>query len=886
MRFSLTRALASLSIRHPRAVLALALLTALLSLLFAFQGLSFTVDRTDMLDPRHPVQRNWQAYRQEFGNSSDYVVMIKGDPEKARLAVEDLGQRLQSEPQTFSNVLYRFDLPDLLKSSLYYVSLPSLRALQAEVIGARQLLAPLAAPSGLEAMLRQLGKPSSAREVANRLAGSLPIMNKVLESLVVCLESRGSAPSFLTEIRSDIPELQELHLKPGQKTFYMTVDEGHGYVLLLNARDTSGSYASSLFTIARLRSLAERVQRQHFDVQIMVSGEPVINADETQQALRDAVRASSYALVLVGALLMFVFRAVRKPAAVLLSMLVGLCWTSALAAWTLGQVNMLTINYITMLTGLGMSFGIHILYRFQLERSIGLEPAQAIRTTLGSERANMIGALSTAVAFWALYFTSFRAAGQLGLITGSGMLLCYLSNLTTLPALLMLLDQGREEFCPHWRWMSKTNAWIMAKRKWVLLASLVASLYSLSFVNRIPFDYNLMNIQADNAPALGVERYLQRFHFSALHGILVADNLEQARLLGQRLMNQPTVGRVASITTFEPREFDSKRPVVESLIVQGQALQLPSFPHVRTADQMESLYASYLAARAQARVALTVWHKGALRIQADRFQACLERLDKALDTENPGPMQDALKSFESLEIGQVIAELRLLKQQSAERPKVINLLPKALLNRTVSPNGRISLRVFPREDCWEREALARFVKNLRHIDRNATGYAVLVYYYLEDMRKAYIQSGRNALVVIFVLLVLHFRSLRTAMMAMFPKLLGVLWMVGAMGWLGVSFNPINFLSLPLTLGIGLIFGVQVLESRNQCLFKDSTGPAIVLSALITMIGFATLLTAGHKGVASFGLLMVLGVGANLISSVVTLPALLKEEPGPIEPLPL
>lgn len=885
MRLSLSRALAGLSTRHPRLVVLFSFVSALVCLLIAARGLSFTVDRTDMLAPNHPVQKNWLAYRREFGNPSEYVVMVKGDPEKSRLAVEDLGRRLKAEPETFSNVLYRFDLPDLLKYSLFYVSKSSLQALNDELSRARQLLEPLSARAGLEALLKSLARPSSAREVAHRLGPSLPIINRVLESLVVSLESRGEekAPDILPEVVPDLTELQEIHAKPGQKSFYLTVDDGHAYVMLLSARDSSGNYYSSLRTIARLRSLAELVHRQHFDVEVMVSGEPVINADETQMALHDAIRASGYAFGLVGLLLMMVFRAVRKPAAVMVSMVVGISWTSALAAWTLGEINLLTVNYVTMLVGLGMSFGIHILYRFQLERSIGLEPAQALRSTLGMEKGNFVGALSTAVAFWALYFTSFRAAGQLGLVTGTGMLLCYLANVTTLPSLLLLLDKGRHEFCPHWRWMSRTNAWVLERRKSVLLVSLIVSLYSLSWVSRIPFDYNLMNIQADNAPALSVERYLQRFHFSALYGILVADNLDEARQLSQRLEAQPTVGRVASVTTFEPRDVQGKRPLVESLIATGKGLGLPSFPPIRTGEDLETLYNAYLAARGQAKVALQVWSKGPLRPEADRFQGLLGRLDRALDTENPGPMQDAMKAFERHQIGQVRGEVSLLKQQTSQTPEVVSALPPELLGRIVSPNGKISVRVFPKEDCWERDALGRFVKNLKHVDRNVTGYAVLVYYYLEDMRKAYIESGRNALIVIFVLLVIHFRSLRTAMLAMFPKLLGVLWMVGAMGWLGVSFNPINFLSLPLTLGIGLIFGVHVLEARDQCLFRDSTGPAIVLSGLTTMIGFATVLTAEHKGVSSFGLLMVLGVGANLLSSVVTLPALLKSEPGLLEP---
>ncbi len=79
------------------------------------------------------------------------------------------------------------------------------------------------------------------------------------------------------------------------------------------------------------------------------------------------------------------------------------------------------------------------------------------------------------------------------------------------------------------------------------------------------------------------------------------------------------------------------------------------------------------------------------------------------------------------------------------------------------------------------------------------------------------------------------------------------------------------MALPLTLGIGLIFVVHVLQQSDQprSLFSDSTGPAILLSALTTFIGFATLLAAEHRGVASLGLVMAVGVVARVISCSIT-----------------
>jgi predicted RND superfamily exporter protein len=219
----------------------------------------------------------------------------------------------------------------------------------------------------------------------------------------------------------------------------------------------------------------------------------------------------------------------------------------------------------------------------------------------------------------------------------------------------------------------------------------------------------------------------------------------------------------------------------------------------------------------------------------------------------------------------------VLKAQEAGVPDLLDQLPGPLKVRSVGRSGSLAIRIFPRGDAWEREPLERFVRQLQAVDPEITGTPVLIYYYLEELRHAYNVSGRNALIVICVLLLVHFRSVKRASLALFPKLLGIIWMLGVMGTLGIDFNAANFMALPLTLGIGLIFGVHVLQQSDQArsLFQGSTGPAILLSALTTIIGFATLLAASHRGVASLGLVMAVGVGANLVTSVVVLPALLQ-----------
>ena len=55
---------------------------------------------------------------------------------------------------------------------------------------------------------------------------------------------------------------------------------------------------------------------------------------------------------------------------------------------------------------------------------------------------------------------------------------------------------------------------------------------------------------------------------------------------------------------------------------------------------------------------------------------------------------------------------------------------------------------------------------------------------------------------------------------------------------------------------------------------QSTGQAITLASLTTMVGFGSLMISRHQGIYSLGLLVALGVGSVLLASLTVLPSLL------------
>lgn len=872
-----------MTLRYTKGVCALALLSALATGWISYQRLHYSSDRTEMLAPDREVQRNWQAFRREFDQALDYVVLIQGSPEEARQAIEALATRLKALPDQYERIFYRIDLEQLATSALFYLSLEDLQQLTRQLRAAEPWLALLTNPKAAALAFQRIS--AETRPVAARqLLPALPLLTQVLTGLVESLETRGQATyhSPLPTFQPAAGLLPDGVFSPGQTRFYTTLDRGQTYMLLVCARTRLSSYGTDVASVTGLRRLIAEVHNAHPGLRFMLSGEPVINTDEMVGALRDASRSGLLSLCLVSLLLIFAFGDPRRALAVMLSLLVGLSWSCGFAALSVGSLNLLTVNFATILVGLGLTFGIHILYRFQEKRSAGRSLEESLQETLAeSGRDNLVGAATTAVAFWALWFTSFRAAGELGLIAGTGVLFCFLAMVIVLPCLLIWLDRNSRSRAaiPHFAWLSQADRKIR-NRPWTVLGiSLALSLYSATWLDRTQFDYNVLNMQPENSEAVRVEHYLQSAGYSALFAVSISADLKQARLQNARFSRLPSVARVESVASFEPVEVAAKLPWVEKVLGSARAMVAPpAVPAALTVTQLLSLYRTASLAEKELRKILPSLPKD----QGRALGALLNRLDQSVSIFNPGPAEVGLISYANRLRTDLATQLGFLHAQTAVPPPGLEQLPAELRVRSLSQSGKVVSRIFPRHDCWEREPLEQFIRQLRRVDGQVTGSPVLIYEYLQDLRSAYSVSARNALLVIFVLLLLHFRSLAKALLAISPKLLGLLWMIGVMGYLGESFNPANSMALPLTLGIGLIFGVQVLQHYLQpehgSLFQDSTGPAIVTSSLASVLGFSTLLLAEHRGVASFGVVMTIGVIATLLASLITLPALIQVLP--------
>lgn len=194
--------------------------------------------------------------------------------------------------------------------------------------------------------------------------------------------------------------------------------------------------------------------------------------------------------------------------------------------------------------------------------------------------------------------------------------------------------------------------------------------------------------------------------------------------------------------------------------------------------------------------------------------------------------------------------------------------------------GRLAVYAYPSGDVWDPAFEARFLGQMRSIDPAVTGMPVLGRFMIDLSQRALRITAAASAVIVLLLVLIDLRSPRWSLLAMVPTVLGLAATLGAMRLLGIPFNPLNVMALPVVLGAAVDAGVHIVHRFRQedgDLFRTlaGTGRAVLLCELTTIVGFATLAFTSHRGLASFGITLTLGITFALVFSLFVLPPLLE-----------
>lgn len=144
----------------------------------------------------------------------------------------------------------------------------------------------------------------------------------------------------------------------------------------------------------------------------------------------------------------------------------------------------------------------------------------------------------------------------------------------------------------------------------------------------------------------------------------------------------------------------------------------------------------------------------------------------------------------------------------------------------------------------------------------------------------------SAIIVVIVILYLAFRRFSDTSLPFLVLGIGALWMVGVMGYFGITFNMIFVALIPILLGIGIDYTIHMLnryyEERGKGLSSrvsainsvKTVGVAIFLTAVTTTIGFASFGISDMPPIRDFGIMAGVGVLFVFVLATTFLPSLL------------
>jgi predicted RND superfamily exporter protein len=609
-------------------------------------------------------------------------------------------------------------------------------------------------------------------------------------------------------------------------------------LLLIEVNESQTAHGRGKELLERVQAEVQALHPEAYapGMRIGYTGDVAINVEETEALVTDLSLSSVVVVVLVVAVIVFYYGWTRSVFVLLPPLLLAAVYTFALSSLPpLGvrELNSNTAFLGSIIVGNGINFGIVLLARYVDERRAGRPVREALELGVwGARTGTLSAALAAGVSYASLALTDFRGFRQFGLIGGVGMLLSWLLAFVLMPPLAAWLDKG--PMPEHHRDLMKLPVALIQRHRVAVIVTAgvlaLAALWQVRHLGPGEIETDFSKLRRADTWTQG-EGYWGRkmdilFGTYVTPTVLLADDPEQARDIGRRVAElakqAPLDEMVASVRTLDdvvPADQQQKIAVVD-------AIQEDLTPKIRDSLKEDQ------------------------RRAVDRFLGNGEL--------HPLALGDLPPTFTTG-----------LRERDGTIGRTVLVYPK------------------PGQALWQGRLLADFVEQLRAaaaVDSPAkrAGRVAGSHALSADILKSVLRDGVTASATAFfgvMFVVVGLLRVRPATALVLTSLvLGVLWLAAMAITFRIRINFANFIAFPITFGIGVDYAVNVasrweLDGGGSIVDAvRTTGGAVVLCSMTTIIGYSSLLLAENHALFLFGLLAVLGEIACLSTAVIVMPA--------------
>lgn len=683
---------------------------------------------------------------------------------------------------------------------------------------------------GIERGLTQQGEAAGRSEMADAIGAARTDPLGVLSPAMRILRPAGGS--------TNVRVVDGYFAVPDRKIFFLTVEPEQSLAGIDRARQLVNAIETVLADVRRNETLSPLLA----GIRIFAVGRPVAYVQGFDVAVGDARRVSLASAVTVLLLLMLFLRRPLAPLFIVGTVLYGLVLTGAAAFLIFGAVSLVGWLFIAVLVGLGDEFALYIVSHYWVSGHTTGNQADALASALRRPGPGiMLGGLTSAAAFFSLIAMSYPVMVQLGWITALGLVILLATSFTVLPLALSFTRPAQVAESAWYRWTGLAHGLGSWPRRSLAIWLIVVAV-SLWSGRAVRFEPHPWKVVVRGHPATAELDRIQRRLGASFTPILMvsagstaAEALDRDRAATQAMDRiWPFAGVAATVSL--------------SRWLPSREQQAANIGHVRARPDLfspERFRRDFLETIARSGTA-----DGAL---VSRYLPLVSRFI------NPAPEPLTLDILRRLGQGDLIDR---------------HLVPQREEHLAIS---YIYLTQLP----WAEGALERFFRAVRERGGPAlqavrfSGDAVRGATHTATLKRDILRATAVAFTLVGIVLVGRFRRLSLIVLCLVPLVCGISASLGVMGALGIELNILTLAIAPLLIGLGVDDGIHMVdrlargESPSQVIRE--TGPAMTITTVTTIVGFACLGLATFRGVRELGLVAAFGLAVCLLASLHLVP---------------
>jgi len=807
------------------------------------------------IDQLMATDLDWRMREKEldaaFPQSQDRLVIVIDavNADLAETAASALALALSDHPEQFKTITRPDAIPFFQQEGLLFLSEDELGSILDMMIKSQPLIGSLAKDPSTRGLFTTLGLAVMGVEQGQTDYKSLePSFNLVAQTLEANLKNIPARLPWQSMMSDKAPTLRDL------RKFILTQP------VLDFASLSPGEKAT-----AAVRTIAQELKlTPENGVTLRMTGSVALNDQEFASVAEGTSMATIVSIVLVIFILLLALRSVRLILPILLTLAVGLIATTAFAMATIGSLNLISVAFAVMFVGIAVDFGIQFGVRLRDELHKEPDKAKAMVSTARLIASPIsLAAASATIGFLAFIPTDYRGVSELGLIAGFGMIVAYVLNLTLLPSLLSLFKPPAEPEAVGFAWAAPIDAFLVAHRKKLLIATGAVTLVALVIATQVRFDFDPLNLKDPSTESVSTLFDIMQDPSASPYTVnILAASLDEAKTLAAQLDKLPEVDHTMTLASFVPEDQEAKLALIQDAMftldptLNPEATMLP--PSLGETIEVMKVTAQKLESLGNDKKAASKLASNLRKVAENGDPELIQRVHYSLITG----------------MDEYLARIRKLLSAT---PVAVDSITDDLRRDWTTPDGRAKIEVYPKGNPRDHRVLTAFTQAVQKIAPTASGPAISIQESGKTVTNAFIEAGLLGLLAISLIGLVVLRRIADVARLIAPLILAGILTLATMVLIHLPLNFANIIALPLLLSLGVTYAIYFIsywKSGQINPLRSSMARAVLFSAGTTLVAFGSLSLSSHPGTRGMGELLTIALLYSLVSIFFVLPILL------------